>query len=194
MIFHIFILVILYFVEAFIPSVNGLNDYIDVQNSLAERSANVLRIEDYNSNMKMRLKRQAGSSGIQIKSKLQSRHKNSKLSNEKPDGSKARFRVAKNSRGKRIKCEDDQQCQLSLDGVGECIRGRCIVQHCRLDKHCPDNHLCHDQFCIILGKCRLDEDCGPGFDCEDGFCMPAEPDGECQEDKDCPNEVLFVFL
>ena len=79
MIFHIFILVILYFVEAFIPSVNGLNDYIDVQNSLAERSANVLRKEDYNSNMKIRLKGQAESSGIQIKSKLQRRRKNSKL-------------------------------------------------------------------------------------------------------------------
>ena len=102
----IFILVILYFVEAFEPSV-------DVQNSLAERSANILRIEDYNSNMKIRLKRQAGSVGVHIKSKLQRRCEKSKLSNEKTDGSKICFKVAKNSRGKIIKCENDQQSQLS---------------------------------------------------------------------------------
>ena len=182
MIFQIFILVIHYLVEASEPSLNGLTN---VQNSLATEP-NVLSIIEYNSNMMIsRQKRQVGSSRVQIK------HEKSKSSKDKSNSTQIRFKVARNSRGKKIQCEDDQQCQLSLDGVGECIRGRCIVQFCRLDKHCPDNHKCHDQFCIILGKCRMDDDCGPGFDCEDGFCMPAETDGECKEDKDCPYEVFF---
>ena len=137
-----------------------------------------------------RQKRQVGSSRVQLKSKLQRGHKKSKSSKDKPDGTQLRFKLAKDRGGKIIQCDDDQQCQQSLDGAGECIKGRCIMQFCHLDKHCPDNHKCHEQFCIILGKCRMDEDCGPGFDCEDGFCMPAEPDGECQDHKDCPNEVF----
>ena len=192
MISQIFILVILYFVEALQPSlVNGLNY---AQNSLSKRP-NALSIINHNSNMISRQKRQVGSTRVQIiKSKLQRGHKKSKSSKDKPDGTQLRFKLAKDSGGKIIQCNDDQQCQQSLDGAGECIKGRCIMQFCHLDKHCPDNHKCHEQFCIILGKCRMDEDCGPGFDCEDGFCMPDEPDGECQEDKDCSNEVFFFHL
>ena len=44
MIYHIFILAILYLVEAFVPPLDGVNDYIDVQNSLADK-ANVLENE-----------------------------------------------------------------------------------------------------------------------------------------------------
>ena len=44
MIYHIFIFVILYLVEAFVPPLDGVNDYIDVQNSLADK-ANVLENE-----------------------------------------------------------------------------------------------------------------------------------------------------
>ena len=167
------ILVILYFVKASEPSING---HTNVQNSLAPKRPNGLSIIDY----------QVGSSRVH-----QMKHEKSKSSKEKSNSTQIHFKVAKNIRGKIIQCKDDQQCQISLNGAGECIRGRCIVQHCHLDKHCPDNHKCHDQFCIILGKCRMDDDCGPGFDCEDGFCMPAETDGECKEDKDCPYEVFF---
>ena len=105
---------------------------------------------------------------------------------------KSRFRVAKNKRGTEIQCKDDHQCQEILDGAGECIKGRCIVQFCEVDEHCPDDrHKCHEQVCIVLEKCRTDEDCGPGFVCEDGYCMPEE-EGECKEDEDCPNEV-YIF-
>ena len=45
MIYHIFILVILYLVEAFVPPLDGVNDYIDVQNSLDDKAPNVLGIE-----------------------------------------------------------------------------------------------------------------------------------------------------
>ena len=165
MIYQKFIPVILYLVEAFVPPLDGDNDYINVQNSLDDKGTG--------NALKTRQKRQATSNHTTL-----------------PSDPKSRFRVAKNKRGTEIQCKDDHQCQEILDGAGECIKGRCIVQFCEVDDHCPDDrHKCHEQVCIVLEKCRADEDCGPGFVCEDEYCMPDEPEGECKEDEDCPNEV-----
>ena len=97
-------------------------------------------------------------------------------------------------KGKNIQCESHQQCTDILKRVAECKIGRCIVPSCKIDEHCPPDHKCLDQICIILEKCSKHNDCGPGFDCVDGFCTTEEwGTGECTEDEDCPDEVYFFF-